>query len=211
MSFDSTSCASSKPSRRAYNDPKYLTQKKVVKDMECFQEAILVALINQFCHITLVRPRKQSSVGLCCAKVKTLHFVGDEIEVMRITEEKFRPIYEKELMEGISKATAFRRYEKNKRIFVHNLLFDIALELGFFFESKLSRKSSKTASIERFERIFFKGKLLMNVQEMAVKGGLINDYLFDIVNLELTHTLQMCDKEIADMLSTRKIVDLESA
>ncbi|ELP86228.1 hypothetical protein EIN_111520 [Entamoeba invadens IP1] len=172
---------SSTKSDKRNKTSKYTIQKKMVKDLECYQESILVYLINNFCSITIARPRKQSTVALCCAKVKILHFKNGEIDVMNLAESRLRPTYLKEIEDGIAKPTAFRRYEKNKKIFVHNFLFDIALELGFTFDSKLSRKSEKTFSIERFERIFFKGKEVFNLQQIVTEGGIITDHLFDLV------------------------------
>ncbi|ELP92934.1 hypothetical protein EIN_313260, partial [Entamoeba invadens IP1] len=187
--------------RRSYNDPKYLTQKKLVKDLETYQEAVLVGLLNSFCSFTISRPRKQCSVALSSAKIKSIHFPTETIEISKLADEKFKPIYEEELRKGVAKPTAFRRYEKNKRIFIHNLLFDIALELGFFFDSKLSRKSAKTYSIERIERIYYMGKLVFSLDQMVVKGSMINSYLYDLVSFGMSQTIPVFDDGVQGLLN----------
>ncbi|EAL44105.1 hypothetical protein EHI8A_138260 [Entamoeba histolytica HM-1:IMSS-B] len=201
MSLTESCKISNTPRRKEYNDLKYIIKKKVIKDLECYQESILIALLNQFCGITICRPRKQCSVALCCAKVQTIHVNSESIEVMKLAEQRFKPIYDQDIKDGIAKATSFRRFEKNKRIFVHNFLFDLALEFGFFFDSKLSRKSTKTDSIERIQRVYFRGKLIIELEEVVEKGSILTNQFFDLVRYGVTYTLNKNDQIISKVFS----------
>ncbi|ELP90054.1 hypothetical protein EIN_404480 [Entamoeba invadens IP1] len=195
-----TSTSMSSPRRKRYDDPKYLIQKKFVKDLETYQVAVLLGLLNKVCSFTLFKPKKESVVGICSAKLKSINFNGDEIDIIQLAENMYRPIYDREVKKGVAKPTAFRRYEKNKRVFVHNLLFDLALEHGFFFNSKLSRKSTKTHSIERIEKVFFNGKMILDLQHIAVFGSILNDYFYNIVKNDNCVIVAPHDESLSNIL-----------
>ena len=149
---------------------KYMQNKREMKDIESYQVTALLALLSPYCGIVLEYPRKQTIVTATLPLVHSLVFPDETININEVVEKICKPAFEANLERGMKRDSAIRRYEKNRRTFIHNFLFDILLEKGFFFNSKLSRKTQKTFRFERIESVFFNDKLLLTREEMLTLG-----------------------------------------
>ncbi|EKE39555.1 hypothetical protein ENUP19_0194G0020 [Entamoeba nuttalli] len=180
--------------------PRYIVNKRKLQNYETMQHAILISLLSPFCGFSIKKPRKKAIVRHCMPRLKSLLFENEEIEVIKLADTLCRPIFENEVEKGMNKQTAFRRFEKNKRIFVINLLYDLCLEKGYFFDARQSRKTEKTIRLDRIKRIFFKGRYLMDFDELMEQGELINDYLNRIVS-DKRGVIARADKKLMNFTS----------
>ena len=169
------------------------------KDFYSYQQAILIAFVNTLCSVTVKRQRKRTTISTSLPEVLSLNFDTESIDVAELTQRICMPSYE-DSMKVLAKQTAFRRYEKNRKIFVQHLLMDILSENGFFFNSKLARKTDKTYRLERINEIFYDYKPIMNMEELIVRGNAINNYICDNIKDRNTFTLQKNDKAISDII-----------
>ncbi|EDR25390.1 hypothetical protein EDI_002530 [Entamoeba dispar SAW760] len=167
---------------RPWNAPKYLKQKKENKDLEVYQQAILIGLLNQYSEITLERPAKLSKVTVISPKVSEIKFCKeDTLDVSSLVERQCKAKLSDEINKGLNEATALRRMEKNKKVFVQNLLIDLLDEFGFQFHTTLSRRSGKAMQVERIQKIFSQHSLLLTKEEIIQKGQELNSYLFQFI------------------------------
>ena len=149
---------------------KYMQNKREMKDIESFQVTALLALLSPYCGIVLEYPRKQTIVTATLPLVHSLVFPDETLNINEIVEKMCRPAFEANLKKGMKRDSAIRRYEKNRRTFIHNFLFDILLEKGYFFNSKLSRKTQKTFRFERIESVFYNDNLILTKDELLNVG-----------------------------------------
>ncbi|KAL7718753.1 hypothetical protein QTN25_003711 [Entamoeba marina] len=170
-----------KKKEKPWNSPKYLQAKKDNQNLEAYQQAILLALLNKHCSFVIEKAPKHSRVHANMPKVIALHFdSGEEFDIFSFSEKTCRNMYENELIKGTSQSTAHRRLEKNKKVFLQNLIFDITLEFGYVFNSNLSRMSGRTLRVERLDSVFYDGKLLLSKQQIIEKGSVINSFLCEL-------------------------------
>lgn len=148
--------------------------------MESCQQALLIILLNDVCGFTIEHPGKQSKVTATMPKLLVLHFVNEDIDIHSLAEQQCRLVMEREIENGLQRGTASRRYEKNKKIFSQNFLFDVCLECGFRFSSKPSRKSKKSQSMERVIEILYKERSFQR-KEILEMGTHINIFLLSHV------------------------------
>ena len=123
----------------------------------------------------------------------------ENIEIIQFATERCYPLYQEDCNDVQKKQTAQRRYEKNKKVFIQNLLIDILLEKGFFFESKMARQSKKTFRLERITRVFYKGELLLTEEEFFIKGTLLNTYLCSLFEKDTTILLSKNNQTLLNL------------
>ncbi|ELP84646.1 hypothetical protein EIN_173110 [Entamoeba invadens IP1] len=170
------------------------------KDFETYQQALLLGLLNQYCSFTVKKQRKQTTIAQSMPLLKCITFDGEEIDLIDFSDSFCRPQLEAEYIRGLNKQTAFRRYEKNKKVIVINTLYDICLEKGYFFNSRLARKSKKTKRLDRIEQVFANGKLVYSQEELVAIGTEINKYLVDLVEVSFEATVKKNDPTIQEIL-----------
>ena len=152
------------------------------KEFYVVQQSVLLSLLNNYCDIILTHQKKQSVVTSSFPLLLTLQFENEEpIDIQDLADKMCRPLYQQELQSVNKRQTAVRRFEKNKKSFVQHLLIDMLREKGIVFESKMSRKSSKTQQFERIEKIYVNGKLFMNFKQFISKGYQINTLINDML------------------------------
>ncbi|KAL7718608.1 TATA-binding protein-associated phosphoprotein [Entamoeba marina] len=139
MSSTSSNCCSSKKR----DETKYTEKKREMRNYESYQQAMMLALLNPYCSFSIEHPVKKSKVTTSMPKVLSLHFDTEDIDVIKLAETQCKLILKNEIENGVYAKTALRRYEKNKRVFIQNFIFDVCLEKGFTFDSFLTRKSKK--------------------------------------------------------------------
>lgn len=196
----SNSSAVSKGRKNKQDIMKYIKNERDMKNYESYQQAVLLVLLNHYCSFSIQKPLKTTSSIEPRPEVIELVFDTDSINVQTLTENNCKSILSFDLQQDIKKKTALRRFSKNKTIFTVNLLFDILLEKGFFFNSKKSKKSAKSIQAERIEDIFYLDNLLMSRETIVEKGRKLNDYFYTMVKSKKSVTIVRDDKTIYDML-----------
>ncbi|ELP84497.1 hypothetical protein EIN_169320 [Entamoeba invadens IP1] len=154
---------------------KYMQNKRDKQDMETFQTFVLVSLLNSFCGVVIAKSRKVPSLTVPQPQVKKLLFPEGEINLFKLAQDYSKNLFDADLQNGMKRDSAMRRLEKNRKTFVHNMMFDLLLEKGFFFNSTLSRKTKKTLRMERITTIFLEGMLFLHHEEMIDLGKEVLD------------------------------------
>ncbi|ELP89280.1 hypothetical protein EIN_487920 [Entamoeba invadens IP1] len=185
------------------SEARFFKSKYDYKNFETYQQMFLLGLLNTRCSFTLKKQRKQTTISETTPLLKTLNFGNETIDFIQLTDVLSRPQLEQEYRKGINKQTAFRRYEKNKRVITINTLYDICLELGFFFDSKLARKSKKTKRIDRILCVFFNGTFIFTQEELIQMGDKINIYIVEKMKNGTEITIDKNDTTIYQILSNK--------
>ncbi|ELP85895.1 hypothetical protein EIN_134390 [Entamoeba invadens IP1] len=146
------------------------------KNFETYQQSVLIAILSKFATITIKKPRKATKVTEVHPLIQTIDFGDDMVNVASLACSKCQLNYKKDCNK-MKYHAAFCRFEKNKKNFVQNLLIDMLLEFGFFFESKMAKKSTKTIQLERIASVFYKGRLTLDFQEFVLCGKEVTDYI----------------------------------
>ncbi|ELP85680.1 hypothetical protein EIN_409990 [Entamoeba invadens IP1] len=168
----------------------------------CYEQAILIFLVNQFGAVTLEKPGKQSILTTTMPKVINLDLDGENIDLKRLSERQSSLLFGGKEKNGIKAKTLSRRFSKNKTIFIQNFLFDVLLEKGYFFNTKLSKKSNKTIQLERIKTVFLRGKLIFNKNEIIELGKKINDALSNLVDTKGKITLEKEEPILMEIFSS---------
>ncbi|BFU20054.1 hypothetical protein EHI8A_008410 [Entamoeba histolytica HM-1:IMSS-B] len=167
--------------RRKEDLMRYSQNEKDMKNFECYEQAILLAILNPFCGFKLQKPFKQSITITSRPEVVCLYFDYEEIEIRRLAEQQCELFALQSTTQNVSEKTRMRRFSKNRSTFTLNFLYDICLEYGFFFNSVLSKKSKKCFQVERIHQIFYYNKLWYGYDEIVFLGQKLNSYLFSLV------------------------------
>ncbi|ELP93226.1 hypothetical protein EIN_055510 [Entamoeba invadens IP1] len=190
-----------KANAHPWNAPKYLKTKKENQNFEVYQQAMLIALINSQASVVLERPMKYSKINITSPRISKIIFSPtDEINVSQLVDKHCKSVFAKEISEGIPESTALRRLEKNRKVFVQNLLIDITRELDFEISSVMARKSGKAMQVERISMIYFSGNCLYNKNEIVKMGNLLNQSFIERTKCEKPIELQPNDQLIAQVL-----------
>ncbi|KAL7714510.1 TATA-binding protein-associated phosphoprotein [Entamoeba marina] len=165
------------PSHTRINNISFATKKDhESKLLECYQESFLLGLLNTFCSFSLQHLNKKSIKTPRTPRIHLLYISGETIDVTTITDTQCKLIFNKEISEGVPHKIALRRYNKNKKIFYQNFIYDICLEQGYYFNSKLSKQSNKSLQLERIDKTFLNGKFIFQkmISSIVVNLLLIN-------------------------------------
>ncbi|ELP90807.1 hypothetical protein EIN_026860 [Entamoeba invadens IP1] len=182
------------------SSPKYVANKRELKNFDTYQQSFLIGLLNNHCGCTLKKQRKQTTVTSTTPVLKILHFQDEDYEIMQLADAYCRPEYVEDIKTGMSKTTAFRRIDKNRRNFTQNLLIDICMEFGYFFESCLSRKSKKTLRLERIQEVYNGDKRMFSQLDITQKGKKINDYFVSEFQKSSVVSIEVNCKVIQEIL-----------
>ncbi|KAL7716861.1 TATA-binding associated phosphoprotein [Entamoeba marina] len=180
---------------------RYMQNRRDMKDVETFQQSLLLVLLNKFCGFTLETPRKQTIVTLASPTIKAIHFDDETIKISDIADNFCRPAFESDIKSGMKRDSAIRRLEKNKRTFIHNFLFDVLLEKGFFFDSKLSRKTSKTLRIERISRVYYQSQCIVKQNKIVEYGMAVSNHLYSLLSTSKQYIIQKNDPILSGFIA----------
>ena len=146
----------------------------------CFQQAVLIALINNYYDITIKKPTRDSLVTNSIPKITAISNGNEQVDIRKISENLVSTRISNNDMKNLQKKTIQRRNRKNILTYINNYLIDLLREEGYFFNSKYSKKSEKTYQLERINEIFYENELLFNLNDIFEKGQKINNYLIEI-------------------------------
>ena len=187
------------------DEAKYTMKKREMKNLESYQQSVLLGLINHFCSFTIENPGKHSKVTVTTPRLVSITLNDEVIEVNKLALNQSLQIMENELSSGLNQSTANRRYEKNTKILIENFLFDTCLEQGFLFESKPSRKSQKSQQLERIYNVYFNMKHIMDQNLLLKIGNDLNEFFFSSLEKEKRITFERNDDQIISILKSNGI------
>ncbi|KAL7715536.1 hypothetical protein QTN25_006934 [Entamoeba marina] len=182
------------------SDYKYVRNKRELRDCETYQHAFLLGILNEFCSFTIKSPRKKSVVTSNNLVLLNLIFDNENLDISGIVESKYKPQYFYDTHHGMKPPAAFRRYDKNKKIYVQLLLIDICFEVGYFFNLKQARKSKKNLRREVIESIFFDNVFLYDSNEIEQRGKCLNDYYSTSFKSNSIYTIEKNDPSVKAIL-----------
>ena len=109
---------------------------KNVRNYIVDQQAVFIALINQYATISISRPAKKSKLTQQRIKVERIEFnEKDFIEVNAFVKTRSNEKYENDLENGIPRKTAIRRLTQYKILENQHLLSDVLFQLGYRFSN----------------------------------------------------------------------------
>ena len=205
ISYQSQTSSGEKKIKGRKDEAKYTIKKREMKNLESYQQAVMLALINAKCSFTIESPGKHSKVTVTMPRLTSLTLNNQEIDISQLALHQSQMIMKTETDEGLSQTTALRRFEKNKKIFTENFLFDTCLELGFWFDSKQSRKSKKSQQMERIFDIFYGSKHIMDQTKLLQLGSELNTFFFSQLTLDKKVTFEINHPKIIEILQSHGI------
>ena len=172
-----------------------------LKNNMCYQQAVIVALVNQYCSITIQKASKESIITETAPIISEVIIDGSYIEIRRVAEELSIKMNLFKDRRQLKEKTVKRRTAKSASAYVNNYLIDILREHNYFFNSKMSKKSNKTFQLERIQAIFVSNEFLMDNDMIVKKGKVINEYLNNLCKLENKVVLKKNDIMISKLLN----------
>ncbi|ELP95023.1 hypothetical protein EIN_252470 [Entamoeba invadens IP1] len=166
-----------------------------------FQQALLIALANQFCGFTIETPTKMAQITETLPNIIKMQAENDLVDVIGLAETQAKQLLQatKHTQISVKEKSLQRRIKKNITYFTQNLLIDFCIEHGYFFNSIYSKKSQKTFQVERVQEIFFGSTFLMRKNTIQSVGGCVNEYLLTISHGK-TVFLRKNDDKIKEIL-----------
>ncbi|ELP91246.1 hypothetical protein EIN_151730 [Entamoeba invadens IP1] len=165
-----------------WNAPKYRLKKRENRDLETYQLAIFMVALNQFADISIERPAKMTKNTLSIPKICKIRFSNhDVIDVQSLALKQCKSIRQKEIQEGVNQSTATRRIEKNRKVFIQNLVIDLLAECNVVLITDLARLSGKALRTERLQELWIDKTKVVGKEDIISKGSAINQYLIDCV------------------------------
>ncbi|BFU23982.1 hypothetical protein EHI8A_174860 [Entamoeba histolytica HM-1:IMSS-B] len=159
------------------NDPKQESSFRKTRNVQANQQSVFLALINKYFTITLISPKKRSTVAQQMVTIQNIQYKDDIVEVEEFIIRRLKEINVRDISNGVSSKTASRRWENNKIAEINNLLIDILKELGYSFNSKLTNGKSTTVKNEIVSSILFNGKLILTSEQINIHGKSLNNSL----------------------------------
>ncbi|ELP93217.1 hypothetical protein EIN_055220 [Entamoeba invadens IP1] len=156
------------------------------KDMLCYQQAVVLALLNRYCSFEIERPGKESTITCTLPKVTKIKFGEYSVDIRKKAEDLTLKLTSDTEKKKLKEKTVKRRTAKSASAYVNNYMIDVLSELGFFFNTKLSKKSSKSFRLERVSEIFYNGVLVFDRNQIQHMGREINTFFNEILKTSKT-------------------------
>ncbi|ELP88343.1 hypothetical protein EIN_227660 [Entamoeba invadens IP1] len=98
-------------------------------------QSVLIGLLNKHFEVTIIPPKKRSTVALQVFHIGVLKRGEDVIDFDCFTTKRQEEIFKWDLKNGITQKTAMRRLARNKVEDPIQILIDVLRELGYTFHS----------------------------------------------------------------------------
>lgn len=174
---------------------------KNVRNYIVQQQAVFVALLNQYATVTISRPAKKSKLTQQRIKVESISFnTNDIIEVNNFVKKRSNQMYQHDLDVGIPRKTAIRRLTQYKILENQHLLSDILFHLGYRFTTYFTVGKNNTPKREIVDEIYLNNKLMYNKLSIISYGNCINEYLCSKLMLDKSVTFEKHDSVLQSFL-----------
>ncbi|ELP92781.1 hypothetical protein EIN_372030 [Entamoeba invadens IP1] len=173
---------------------------KSFRDYIVEQQAVFIALLNQFGDVTITRPTKKSVLTQQRIRVETITIGNETIDISSFVDKRCAARYALDISNGILEKTAIRRQTANKIMETHHMLTDLLFEYGYLFETYFTSGKNNTPKMELVRNIIENKNMIFNRVSIIKTGNLINRLLCSKLSECRVVTLQAADPELMAFL-----------
>ena len=173
------------------------------------EQAIMIALLNQYYTIQIKTPRKRSEKTVNYVSISKINNGFDEIDYHTVIEDICRTKMEYDQQQGLSKKTSYRRFTNNKVSEAHHYLMDLLQYHGYHYVSYFSSGKNNSTKTETFTAIYKDGKLLYDMNAIEEKGREINTYLHSLLETTKIYEIKQGELKIDQFNSVDKSQSIE--
>ncbi|KAL7717589.1 Uncharacterized protein QTN25_004988 [Entamoeba marina] len=152
-----------------------------VKNEMVYQQAFILALLNQYCGFEIESPLKLSVITASMPRVTKLVFEQEFLLIDELSEKQSLLLLNTDRIGMTKQKAVLRQFRKNAINFTQNLLIDVCIEMGYFFQSLYSKKTKKTFQVERIQNVYLNNKLLFTRDDLLKIGMNVNTFLMQSV------------------------------
>ncbi|ELP85910.1 hypothetical protein EIN_134840 [Entamoeba invadens IP1] len=172
------------------------------RNLEAVQQAILVGLVSKMFSILIERPPKQSKVTEQIPKIISIMGESSVLEFDSFVKDRFKTELDATYSSEAERIKTLRLFNRNVFVFTNNFLLDLCTEIGYVFNTRLSKISKNTQRIEYIESVCYKGKVILTKNNLLEKGKRVCKYFSSIVIDKKQTTVEAGDVEIAKIFET---------
>ncbi|KAL7714178.1 TATA-binding protein-associated phosphoprotein [Entamoeba marina] len=147
------------------------------RDQKAVQLSFLLFILNHHCSITYKKPKKKAKYTHQVFTIKTLSFDNETIQIGNFIYERCEKEYDNDRKNGLDVKKALRRHSNKRFVETTNMLVDICIEFGYFFDLKKSKRSKLCKPIDVIQLCYKNDKLLYNEQDIKSIGSDVSEYL----------------------------------
>ncbi|EDR25626.1 hypothetical protein EDI_216040 [Entamoeba dispar SAW760] len=141
------------------------------------QQALCIALLNEFCTETLIHPIKQATVTNQFFRVGTLEFSNNQvIDVYKKVKERCLQIYEEYISNGVSSKTAIRRGQNNRKIEEIHFYQSILQSFGYKFIFYKNPNKKKIHYLNTIKEVWRDGLQILNDSQVKIFSKQVHSY-----------------------------------
>ena len=166
---------------------KYIETKNILVK----EQAIMIALLNQYYTIEIKLPRKRSEKTDNYVSIKSISNSHDTIDYHSMIEDYCRTKMKYDRSQGLSEKTSYRRFTNNKVSEAHHFLMDLLFIHGYKYTSYYSSGKNNSTKTETFTSIEKDGKVLFDMNSIEEKGREINHFLHSLLNESKSYVIKM--------------------
>ncbi|KAL7718334.1 TATA-binding protein-associated phosphoprotein [Entamoeba marina] len=147
-----------------------------IRNYQVYQQATLIALLNEHFTFKFLKPFKKCHVAEQYLPIQSIEIGDDIIDVTSFIERRLMEKYHEDIKCGIKTSTALRRAEANRITEDLNLLIDLALLIGIQVKSCFSSGRNRAQVLETVIAVIDNGKVLDKTDIITI-GKQTNNYL----------------------------------
>ncbi|ELP84841.1 hypothetical protein EIN_283970 [Entamoeba invadens IP1] len=156
---------------------------KDIRNYQVYQQAVLLALLNQHAEIVLSPQKKKSNVTLPFFTVKSVIFnQTDRVELTHFVEKRCKKQMENDVANGISSKTALRRYKTNRVAENLHMVLDLLFEFDYLFVIKTTHGKNGANKLDTVTSCMLPNKVWMTQEQIVSVGMEINSNLSKILS-----------------------------
>ncbi|KAL7715898.1 Uncharacterized protein QTN25_006595 [Entamoeba marina] len=171
------------------------------RNQEAIQQAVLLGLLSQFYTFYVERPIKKSNVTEQILKIVSIDFGEELFEYNSFVKSRFKKDLENCNKTEVNRVKYLRLFNRNVHIFTNNFLFDLCIENGFFFKSRLSKLSKNSQRIEYFDAVYYHGKRIMNSSQINSIGRSLCKHFSSIISTNKQMLIHEADPDIPKIMN----------
>ncbi|KAL7721509.1 TATA-binding protein-associated phosphoprotein [Entamoeba marina] len=169
-----------KTCRSASLREKHARESRQKRDEKALMQGVLLYLLNQHCSISFKRPKKMARLTHQVFSVKTLQFDNECLEISSFVRQRCQGEFKKDTDNGLDEKKAYRRYLGKKQVEMTNLLVDLCIEIGYFFDFKKTCKGRRGNTLDVIQNIYYEGKFMFGSNEFNKIGAYCSEHLNDV-------------------------------
>ncbi|ELP91426.1 hypothetical protein EIN_155330 [Entamoeba invadens IP1] len=189
-----------------YNTINTITKKapKLYKDLrnyQVYQQAVLIALLNQHADIIITPQKKKSNVTLPFFTIKSVVFSPtDRVDLTYIVEKRCKQQMEMDVARGISSKTAMRRYKTNRVAENLHMVLDLLFEFDNLFVIKTTNGKNGANRLDTVTAALLPNNEWISYDDITEIGSQLNSFIANMLTQNESITLGKGSDIIAKFL-----------